>query len=259
MAVKISDLGIQSNLADTDVMHLRTTGGIDRQVTGKNLKSVVQGYNNLYMTNIVGTAEPVFTGDVEVNSSLIALSSESGTGFGALATSSNVWVYVTTAGAVVYSATVPSWNGTKGGWYNGNDRAVAWMRKDSGDTHRYKHFLPTEQKATIVLKEIIEIGDWDMLTATGTSFKNTAHELAVSDIRVTLVNVRNDADNTMYPLTAPDSASNGLVIGHWIVDGTNISMTRVDAGDLVGTGFDNIGYDSTGYNRGFITIKHKAL
>ena len=245
MAIKISDLGIQSNLADTDVMHLRTTGGIDRQVTGKNLKSVVQGYNNLYMTNIVGTAEPVFTGDVEVNSSLIALSSESGTGFGALATSSNVWVYVTTAGAVVYSATVPSWNGTKGGWYNGNDRAVMWVRKDSGDAHRYKHFLPLQQQAKIQFREVIPTGVWNM-QASGTL--SVPHELGDFIKIDAIVFIQNDSSTTIYHLDK-------LGDGFYSLTPTNVVCTRVGSGFFSGATFNDPVLDP----RGWIHLVHEVF
>jgi len=37
MAVKISDLSAQTNIADDDILHLRTAGGVDRKITGANV------------------------------------------------------------------------------------------------------------------------------------------------------------------------------------------------------------------------------
>lgn len=42
--VNIGELAAQTNLADTDIMHVRTSGGVDRHVTGLNVKNEIQSH-----------------------------------------------------------------------------------------------------------------------------------------------------------------------------------------------------------------------
>lgn len=93
----------------------------------------------------------------------------------------------------------------------------------------------------------IEIGDWNMDSA-GT--KAVAHGMAdYKKIRVLAITIRHDSDTVYSPLdyntTGPTAIAGGLVS----VDGTNINLSRASSGF-----YDNTGYDSTSYNRGFITI-----
>ena len=239
---------IQTLVDDADAATARATLAITQENLGF---APEQGYNNLSMTNMDATTEPTFTGSVEVNGTLVTLSAASGTGFSGLSTSSDVWVYVQSDWDVVYAATAPAWDSAKGGWYNSNDRAVAWMRKDSADGYRYKHFLPQKQETEISFTEFIEIGDWNMDTGASPSGGGPTHELDMSNIRFADVSVRDDSGQ-VYQLTYNDGA--GTEAGLFYV-----STTRVEMGRTTGGQFDSANFDSTSYNRGWAIVTHVVL
>lgn len=206
-----------------------------------------QGYMNLSMTNIDSTSEPTFTGGVEVNGTQVTLSTESGTGWGGLGTNSDVWAYVTSAGAVVYSATDPAWDSAKGGWYNSNDRAVAWMRKDGGDAYRYKHFLPTQQQAGIFFEETkITIGTWNMNSV---DQKSVQHQLTYGSIIYVEAWIRDDSPGNPRPLH--DGASESAYGWFSVQVGALIILDR---GSITGAN-----WSSTGFDRGWVNIRHQVL
>lgn len=94
--------------------------------------------------------------------------------------------------------------------------------------------------------KVIQIGDWNMDT---TSPINVAHGLGGSfkKIRSVRVVIRDDADTTYYMLER--EGVGGVVT----IDGTNIIITRVNAGI-----FDDPAFDATSYNRGYVTIIYEA-
>lgn len=95
----------------------------------------------------------------------------------------------------------------------------------------------------------IDIGDWDMLTATGTSTVSVAHGLTLAKIRAIQVFIIRDDGTTKRPL---DTATSGSVsTGNFIADATNIILTRFS-----GSIFDSTNYDSTSFNRGYIRIEY---
>lgn len=96
--------------------------------------------------------------------------------------------------------------------------------------------------------KVISIGDWNM---DSTNELDVAHGLTLANIRAVQVTVRNDANNTYSDLSL--TGISGTAGGSVAVDGTNIILYRV-TGQL----FDNANYDSTSYNRGWITIWYTA-
>jgi len=97
----------------------------------------------------------------------------------------------------------------------------------------------------------IEIGDWDMDT---TASVNVSHVLSLTEwktIRQIDVIIRNDGDTGYYPLRKgyDGVTGNGFVN---VIGSTNITLNRVTGGD-----FDNVNFDSTSYNRGWITFWYK--
>jgi hypothetical protein len=93
--------------------------------------------------------------------------------------------------------------------------------------------------------KVLPIGDWDM---NGTFSVDVAHGLTLANIRPPVdVMILNDAGDAMYPLAYPQAANN--MSGGFALGGTNITLFR-----FAGGFFDDTGFDSTGYNRGFITI-----
>jgi hypothetical protein len=57
------------------------------------------------------------------------------TGYSGISNSTTFYLYFDeSATAFIYSATAPTWNDARQGWYNGDDRALFSMYKDSGGT-----------------------------------------------------------------------------------------------------------------------------
>jgi hypothetical protein len=100
--------------------------------------------------------------------------------------------------------------------------------------------------------EIIEIGDWDM---DATAFLDIAHGLSnFKNIRGIHLIIRDDFD-TRY-MCSPFCSSGGTSdVGIDVSQGsggittTNIRLRRSNGGQ-----FDNLSYDSTSYNRGWVFI-----
>lgn len=98
----------------------------------------------------------------------------------------------------------------------------------------------------------VEIGDWDMDANT---LKTVAHRVPDGNriVRIS-IRVRDDTGNTWTTWEESWNASGGAnVFGLYPRqhDITNVILTR-----LVGGMFDNTSYDSTSYNRGFVTCEY---
>jgi len=115
--------------------------------------------------------------------------------------------------------------------------------------------IDTHIAAGGLLPEILEIGDWNM---DFTVQVNIAHGLAGSDwknIRAVNVIIRNDTDTSHYDLLGydeninPDHMNGGVSA----IDSTYVRLQR-NAGGF----FDSANFDSTTYNRGWITIFYEA-
>jgi hypothetical protein len=87
---------------------------------------------------------------------------------------------------------------------------------------------------------VLDIDDWNM---DSTASVDVAHELTLSTIRSIEVTIRDDTGAEIRDLvrTGPD--------GYFSADATNVTLTRA-----VGGAFDSASYDSTSYNRGWISI-----
>ena len=105
-------------------------------------------------------------------------------------------------------------------------------------------------------KATIDIGDWDMDATTSVTVATGLTSAEVMTIRDISVIIRNDANNALYPLDKLDNLTTGITSGGVeIVDGgfNNIIIQRYTTGD-----FDNTSFDSTSYNRGWITLEYIA-
>lgn len=95
--------------------------------------------------------------------------------------------------------------------------------------------------------KLVDIGDWNM---DGTASVVFAHALAnwqaILDVRPF---VRNDADTSRSNIDGVDSA---LISVQW--NNTNCTLARIAGG-----AYDNVAYDSTGYNRGSVMIVYKTF
>jgi hypothetical protein len=104
----------------------------------------------------------------------------------------------------------------------------------------------------------INIGDWNM---DSTATLAVAHGLSGTEyltIREISVFIRNDANDTIYPLgylnTEDVSGIDGYE-GVLSIDSTNINLRR---SNNASSRFDNTNFDSTSYNRGWIRIGYTA-
>lgn len=93
--------------------------------------------------------------------------------------------------------------------------------------------------------KIIDIGDWDMDATGGVGI---AHGLTQANIRSIQVVVRDDGGSLLYPLDYDLGAG---ASGRYLIASTNVNLTRATSG-----AFDSTNYNSTSYNRGWITIWH---
>ena len=112
-------------------------------------------------------------------------------------------------------------------------------------------YLATDEKTTVqdiadlngnLITTIVNIGDWDMDTDISATI---AHGIAdYTKIRAINVMIRNDATTNVSCLI-------GIYGTIGTVDSTNIELIRATSG-----AFDSVNYDSTSFNRGYITIQH---
>ena len=95
--------------------------------------------------------------------------------------------------------------------------------------------------------KIIDIGDWNMDT---TIDLQVSHGLTQANIRVVAVLIRDDADAiyTMFPAEETFGSTNEQI---------NVTSSDIDMDRATSGGFDNTGYNSTSFNRGWITIWYK--
>jgi len=108
-----------------------------------------------------------------------------------------------------------------------------------------------ETGASAVLRpKVIEIGDWDM---DFTKTVQVAHGLTIAKIRSLDVMIRNDPDTSHFPLNYPEQINYTDTQGSFRADAVNIVMSRTANGI-----FDDVVFDSTDYNRGWITIWYEV-
>jgi len=106
---------------------------------------------------------------------------------------------------------------------------------------------------TPIVKETVELGDWNMDLSTSIS---VPHGLATDnkwkDIRRVEVIIRNDADNLYQPLVSINTANgnlNGAITT--ITQGGGFQLFRATGED-----FDSTDFNSTSFNRGFLTFEY---
>ncbi|MCK5605893.1 hypothetical protein KAR91_28610 [Candidatus Pacearchaeota archaeon] len=130
------------------------------------------------------------------------------------------------------------------------DSATTFSNKTFSDAIIADGGIQTDGSNTLKTK-IIDIGDWDM---DATANVNIAHGLTYANIRSVQTIVRDDADLIKSVLTS------GLIDTAAEVQGYSdqITPTNVKLNRKTGGFYDNVSYDSTSYNRGWITITYIA-
>lgn len=139
------------------------------------------------------------------------------------------------AGALVPVAQLPAASLTASGI---SERATQ-AEVDAG-TDVSRHVTPETMTGKIPLSQkVIDIGDWDMDT---NASKSIATGVPFDNVRSVSALIRIDGD-----FDTRDLLSNGD--GTIYFTGSSVSLNRVAAGS-----FDSTNYDSTSYNRGWVTI-----
>ena len=104
-------------------------------------------------------------------------------------------------------------------------------------------------KSEVLNSKTIDIGDWDMPTDLNIG---VAHNLDFTKIRTVSVMIRNDAGTVQNMLTPGIFAVGEGVEGNM----AGLSATLITLQRRTGGAYDNVNYDSIGYNRGWITIEY---
>lgn len=116
----------------------------------------------------------------------------------------------------------------------------------SGVTSSVQTQLNTKVTSNVVTSvKIIDIGDWNM---DSTGVITVAHGLTFANIRGVSVTIRNDLNTVYYPI---EYSLLGVSSGSVSVQSTDIALLRTASGF-----FDTTDFDSTSYNRGWITITY---
>ena len=153
-----------------------------------------------------------------------------------------------------YTNTAPTWSDEKQGWYDstGNYRYVAQMTLNSGLYDNKILYSPAGMiwtgGASGNLKfRIIEIGDWNMDSTVNVTLY---HYIEYNKIRTVNAIIRNDAGTMYFTLPYPTSENN-YIDSHFIL---NYKDSSVLIARRAGGIFDSSSFDSTSYNRGWVTI-----
>jgi hypothetical protein len=163
-----------------------------------------------------------------------------------------------------YTATAPTTRADGSTALDSDDAGRIWIESDTGQfyyhngTAWYDLIANTANTATGVddqgggddlLCKIIEIGDWNMDT---TESIEVAHGLTYGNIRSVQVVIRRDTNLDTRPLDYRGYFGDNPG-GAWYWNATIIKLGR-----YLGGNFDNADYNSTSYNRGWITIWYVA-
>lgn len=137
----------------------------------------------------------------------------------------------------------------KAGLYTGSSKYVAECHYGAtGVDYLAKYVYPERSRD---LKRKMPIGDWNMHNSnSGSLTKNVAHGLGGNWKNIRLIGgaMRKDDDAQYYPLPRSSAGTNAdAVIAYY--DSTNIVLSARSGGT-----FDSVDYDSTSYNRGWITV-----
>lgn len=196
---------------------------------------------------ILHDSTPLPFRDISVNLTVdITASGANGLDTGTEASSTNYYVWViynptttTTAGLLSTSETAPTM--PSGYTYKA---LVGSSWNDSGSNF---NGIGIYNRNDQLHERILEIGDWNMDLI---SNKFVAHGVTGANIRCVSAIVRPDSGTSRYALT-PGSITTAAEVDGWI---SSWDATLVNLDIRVGGAFDNTNFDSTSYNRGWVTI-----
>lgn len=220
------------------------------------------------------------------------------TGYAGISNSTTFYLYFDESGTTfIYSSTAPTWSDSLQGWYNGNDRALFSMYKDSGGTlYERKNVLLaqnnyefsnnisidtiTEKTASagVTIDDVLNVDTIAEKTAsTGVSVQAQSGEQILTKIipigdwdmdGTDFVNITHGLDRTkiidVSARVRNDANDDYRVINTPDIAGVlyggvgSIGSTTINLVRITGGLFDSTNYDSTSYNRGWIYIVYEV-
>ncbi len=127
--------------------------------------------------------------------------------------------------------------------------AKMWVKDDAPNIPMFTDDTDVDYGIVIsdvaIKMKVINIDDWDMDATTAV---NVAHNLTATNIRALTVTIRADTDTDFRDLGGNYFDEN-IAAGHYDWDATLVKMHREPGG-----WFDSTAFDSTSFNRGWITI-----
>ena len=108
------------------------------------------------------------------------------------------------------------------------------------------------QADALLKTKVVDIGDWNMASSTTV---NVTHGLTVTSIKSVSAMIRADGDATRAPLNTFNDNTDPAMVGGGV---NNINATVISLYRRTGGFFDGSSYNSTSYNRGWVTIVYEA-
>lgn len=255
------------------------------------------GYIQMYLDDMTDGAEPLITEGsvIEIAGSIANVQGgdediDVNGDWAGFANDTQVYGYINGSTFVPHlTTTAPTWNDEKQGWYDatGTHRYYLKIYKDAGGNYdnkalytNIKNIVITEngiEIETSIIKssgltdaitidakyidasaveskvgiktKIIEIGDWNMDSDLGVTVD---HGLGADFYKIRNIDVYilDDTGNNMYNLLGLNGFTASGILG--LISSAGIVIQRI-----VGGYFDNVTFDSTSYNRGWVFITHE--
>jgi len=235
-------------------------GDIDLTAKMSTLNHAYKGQAQVTLSNYDNDSAPVVkVGSVFDNNGTqyaVTGSDETPTGYSGISNSTTFYLYFDeSAEAFIYSSTSPSWSDDLQGWYNGNDRALFSMYKDSGGTlYKHKNIITNNN----IRMKRYSLGVWDMDTTNYIIY--TLEELGIDSVdNILNVNgiIYNDSDTIAGYALSLQYDTGGGAAGYFNIN-TSSTPHRLFIGRNVGGTFDSGNYNRTDMNRGYITVMYNG-
>lgn len=221
---------------------------VDKTVSITWFGNGIYGYEASAITENATDSEPVVEdgSKIEISNEIYSFTgNESITGWSGISNSTQAYIYFVPAGSactVIFSATAPTWDTAKNGWYNGNNRAIWAVYRDSSGSYTSKNKMGRKGETVTA---IINVGDWNMDTSAAETISIPEY-IDYDKIFYTTAIIRNDTDALRTDINIAGSSS-----AQFSTD--TINLGRTNSGY-----YDDPAFQNTSYNRGWIYIVYKV-
>ncbi len=246
------------------------------------VEKTYRGYIGISLSNLSGSAVPAIQDGsiIEVNGTIFQFTTaETITGWPS-AGGTTLYMTVVPAGTTctaTFTASAPTWSGTKNGWYDSNDRYFGELTWGGSATYNdkiiYQRFNDNNDKILItgdggvqagsagadgplfIKSRMYEIGDWNMDGTAGIAV-DVSVDVGFAQRRGVRGMIIDDGESHTYPIPCATQSPLGTTILdlYWDVSGTAgvIRVSRRDGGL-----FDTVGFNATSFNRGWIIVDYE--